>query len=230
VDATHEEWRPVVGDEGSYEVSSHGRVRSLDRTIVFPDGRKRLARGRILKPWAQVRGRYPAVGVGTKDGKKQKRLIHTLVLEAFIGPRPEGFACCHNDGDSENNHLSNLRWDSYSENNHDLVRHGTHWNASKTQCPQGHEYSPENTRIYIHRGWTLRYCRVCEYERRPDHNERRRAQRRASPRKRGPQLQNECSRGHQYTPDNTYTRPDGGGRQCRQCNRINGERRRSLSE
>ena len=33
--------------------------------------------------------------------------------------------CCHNDGDAANNHLDNLRWDTYRANEHDKIRHGT---------------------------------------------------------------------------------------------------------
>jgi hypothetical protein len=101
-----------------------------------------------------------------------------LALEAFVGPRPDGFVGCHNDDDPLNNHISNLRWDTYSGNNRDLVRLGTHHQASKTQCPSGHEYSAQNTRIYIYKGWTYRYCRICQ--RTSSRASKERARRRAS--------------------------------------------------
>jgi hypothetical protein len=46
-------------------------------------------------------------------------------MEAFIGRRPEGMVCCHNDGDPTNNRLDNLRWATFRENEHDKLRHGT---------------------------------------------------------------------------------------------------------
>lgn len=101
-------------------------------------------------------GEYQAVKLNRK-----RFLIHTLVLEAFVGPRPEGAVCCHIDGDPTNNHVTNLRWGSYSDNNHDLVRHGTHFQASKTHCSKGHEYTSENTRIYQGRGYVERVCKLC---------------------------------------------------------------------
>lgn len=42
---TTELWAPIPGFEGSYEVSTCGRVRSLDRVITFRDGRSRFAPG-----------------------------------------------------------------------------------------------------------------------------------------------------------------------------------------
>lgn len=52
--------------------------------------------------------------------------VAVLVLLAFVGPRPKGMECCHNDGDPENNSLDNLRWDTHSSNVYDAIRHGTH--------------------------------------------------------------------------------------------------------
>lgn len=51
--------------------------------------------------------------------------VHKLVLEAFVGPRPEGMEACHSDGNSLNNHASNLRWDTHLNNMADRTKHGT---------------------------------------------------------------------------------------------------------
>lgn len=134
-----EEWRPVVGFEGSYEVSNCGRVRSVTRFEVYQrrdqySGRiisvKRRHAGTVLKPATTADGRRCVV-----LGRGNTKLIHALVLAAFVGPRPEGADTCHNDGDPSNNHISNLRWDSRSANIADSMRHGTiplgqkKWNA-----------------------------------------------------------------------------------------------------
>lgn len=219
MDATQEQWRPVIGHEG-YEVSSQGRVRSIDRVLTFKDGRSRIARGRELKSWPI--GKVGHRGVGLTG--KARALVHVLVLEAFVGPRPEGLVACHGNGIADDNRVENLRWDTYSENNNDLVRHGTHSQASKTHCPAGHEYSPENTREYVHRGWKLRYCRACRLEHRSDVNARRREQRAARGlQKSGAKRQSHCARGHEFTPENTY-HPPKGGRQCAACRAIYQER------
>lgn len=108
-----ERWRPVLGFEGLYEISDHGSLRSLPR---------RNCRGQIRK-WNRTRSGHATIDLW-KDGKTQQRTAHRLVLEAFVGPRPEGLEGCHNDGDPQNNHLSNLRWDTPSSNRTDAVRHG----------------------------------------------------------------------------------------------------------
>jgi hypothetical protein len=51
--------------------------------------------------------------------------VHRLVLEAFVGPRPDGLVCRHLDGNCENNRLDNLEWGTQAENARDRIRHGT---------------------------------------------------------------------------------------------------------
>lgn len=80
------------------------------------------------------------------------------MLTAFVGPRPDGMVTCHNDGNPANNNLSNLRWDTQSNNQLDAVKHGTHPLAAATHCKRGHEWTPENTRRDGH-GW--RRCATC---------------------------------------------------------------------
>lgn len=136
-----ETWRPVAGFDDAYEVSDHGRVRSVDRLIeTRADRRKRafvrLCRGRVLRPAANPHG-YLHVNLH-REKKQHTRDVHVLVLRAFVGLPPEGAQGCHNDGNPDNNHLSNLRWDSSSENHLDKVRHGTHHSAARKACPRGH--------------------------------------------------------------------------------------------
>ena len=119
-------WKPVLGYEGFYEVSSIGRVRSLDRWVERPPQGTRLVRGRVLKQTVQV-GRdfgYPYIKVCVNGVSKTKR-VHTLVCEAFHGPRPAGMQVCHNDGTRTNNTVGNLRWGTPSENQLDRIDHGT---------------------------------------------------------------------------------------------------------
>lgn len=60
-----------------------------------------------------------------REGKVQQHKLHHLVLEAFVGPRPDGLEGCHGDGDFTNNSLDNLRWDTPLANADDKRRHGT---------------------------------------------------------------------------------------------------------
>lgn len=58
-------------------------------------------------------------------GDKQfTRLVHRVVLESIVGPCPDGFEACHNDGNKENNRADNLRWDTRKANHVDLNKHG----------------------------------------------------------------------------------------------------------
>jgi hypothetical protein len=59
------------------------------------------------------------------DGKAKSMLVHHLVAEAFIGPRPEGMYCAHNNGIKTDNRIENLRWATPKENSHDRYAHGT---------------------------------------------------------------------------------------------------------
>lgn len=119
---------------------------------------------RPLKPWFGKTDGYARVSISI-DGVKKHRLVHHLMLETFVGPRPEGMLGLHRDGDRRNNAIGNLYWGSYTDNQNDSVVHGTHPQASKTHCPQGHEYTLENTRIYERKnGWTERLCRACQCE------------------------------------------------------------------
>ena len=155
-----EKWLPIAGYEGLYEISDLGRVRSLPRTVPYGGSRAGVSRrhpGGILTTFGKL---YPVVKLA-KDGRKVCFNVHQLVLEAFVGPRPGGMVCCHGPGGDRDNRLSNLRWDTVTENNRDVVRHGNHFNKNKTHCPSGHEYTPENTYSPPSRPGQ-RYCRACQ--------------------------------------------------------------------
>lgn len=98
-----------------YWVTSHGRVFSTKQLFQ--------ANARELKQTPSPSG-YPMVTLFS-DGKRMQRTVHSLVLECFVGPRPEGMDACHYDGTRDNNRLDNLRWDTREGNLQDMVRHGT---------------------------------------------------------------------------------------------------------
>lgn len=105
-----EQWMPIKGYEGLYEVSNLGRVRSFDRI----DKIGRLHKGRILKD-AKDGGGYPFVGL-FKDGVCSKRKVHHLVAEAFLGERPNGYEVNHKDENKTNNCCNNLEYVTRKEN------------------------------------------------------------------------------------------------------------------
>jgi NUMOD4 motif-containing protein/HNH endonuclease len=154
-----ERWLPVVGYEGFYEVSDQGRVRSVDRLVPHDAaGNLRRRRGCILQPATDSRGRK-RVHL-RRDGVGTRLLVHHLVLTAFVGPRPPGLKGCHDDGNTATNWLSNLRWDTQSENMLDKGRHGTDPQRNKTQCPRRHLLTMPNLVRWLYRKGH-RYCLAC---------------------------------------------------------------------
>jgi hypothetical protein len=119
-----EQWRPVPGWEDLYEVSTLGRARSLQRTVVNSLGVKTTFKPLIRKTAPNCHG-YPFFSVNAKGRPRSNILVHRAALEAFIGPCPSGCECAHWDGDRANGRLSNLRWATHDENYDDRVRHGT---------------------------------------------------------------------------------------------------------
>lgn len=153
---TGEVWRAAPRFEGLYLVSNFGRVRSVERTVIRSNGRPHKVASKLRKPQAVARG-HLKVMLSNLDGTLSGVYIHRLVLEAFVEPRPEGKIALHRDGDPTHNHVSNLYWGTYSDNALDSVRHRTHFQANKTHCPQGHEYTAENTYTWENE----RHCRKC---------------------------------------------------------------------
>jgi hypothetical protein len=119
---TPERWRPVPGFEGFYDVSDHGRMRSVDRNI--PRGGSFMRRrGREMRQRIDQKG-YARVYL-SKGGVGRRHRVHRLVLAAFIGPCPDGHEAAHQNGVRADNRLENLRWSTPAENAADRDRHGS---------------------------------------------------------------------------------------------------------
>lgn len=115
-----EEWRPVVGYEGRYSVSSLGRVKSLERQVRVGHGATRTVRERILRPGPKASGHLSvALGKGASND------VHVLVAAAFLGPRPAGHDVRHLDDDPTNNRRENLAYGTRRDNIQDAVRNGS---------------------------------------------------------------------------------------------------------
>jgi hypothetical protein len=74
-----EVWFPVAGWEGSYEVSSRLRVKSLERTIIRVNGWPNKVRERILRP---ILANGVQTVILTRHGKPHHRTILSLLREA----------------------------------------------------------------------------------------------------------------------------------------------------
>jgi hypothetical protein len=113
-----ERWVPIHGYEGRYEVSDHGRVKSVARyrrgksgaMVPMPERimrlhtKKRKANGRTL-PYQEVRLRDGS----SREIKGRAFLVHRLVAQAFVGELFEGCHVDHIDGGHDNNRHTNLR-------------------------------------------------------------------------------------------------------------------------
>ncbi len=97
-----EKWKPVLGAEGFYEVSSFGRVKSLH-------SRGRPTKTDFVTLTKNKKG-YCRACLSIK-GKTRTRVVQRLVLEAFVGLAPSSLhECNHKDGVKSNNHVNNLEW------------------------------------------------------------------------------------------------------------------------
>lgn len=102
-----EEWRPILGYEGLYSVSSLGRVWREPNTYGCRNGRFR-------KPQWTTAG-YFFLWL-SKDNQVKSWHIHDLVTLAFFGPKPDGLCVNHKDGVPTNNRVGNLEYVTYREN------------------------------------------------------------------------------------------------------------------
>lgn len=154
-DGSAEEWCPVPGFEGLYEITRSGRVRSLDRWTRNRRG-SFIRKGIELKPY--LSHGYPVVAL-TRAGKSRGSRLHVLLCETFLGPRPSKDHIVRHLNDVRDDYrLENIAWGTQSENRYDSVRNGRHPMAIKTHCKYGHEYTPENTQLLDGK---RRRCRAC---------------------------------------------------------------------
>jgi hypothetical protein len=111
VDYDSEVWRDIEGQEGKYQISSYGNVRSLNRITVYGDnkGEYHTIQGKDLNPTKS--GSYLTIGIGGKTIS-----VHTLVAKTFCKGYKDGLVCNHKDGNKFNNYYKNLEWVTQTQN------------------------------------------------------------------------------------------------------------------
>ena len=118
---TQEEWRPIPGYDGLYEVSNCGRVRSYRHN--------RWGRSETPKIICGDNGHY--LGVTLCKNGQNRQYIHKLVAEVFI-PNPNHLSeVNHIDGDKRNNRVENLEWCSHKENMQHAADHALFKNRQR---------------------------------------------------------------------------------------------------
>ncbi len=121
------EWRDIAGYDGEYQVDESGNVHR--KTLTY---RNRYNEKVTHKTIASG---YRAVWLGGRGGKNH--YVHRLMAFAFIGSPPgDGYQVAHWDGDKTNNHVSNLRWATSSENNRDQRRLDAHPKLTQKQVDE----------------------------------------------------------------------------------------------
>lgn len=106
-----EEWRPVKGYEGLYEVSNMGRVKSLH-----------TSQGIILKQCMNTKG-YMGIDL-YKNGTRNMKMVHRLVATAFIRNPNNYEVVNHKNGNKKNNTVDNLEWCTSSYNTKHAYHNG----------------------------------------------------------------------------------------------------------
>lgn len=110
-------WKDIEGYEGLYQVSTDGRVRSIDRYIKYKNGKIRFIKGNLIK--CKLNNRDYLIISLSKNSKQKTYLIHRLVAEAFI-PNPNNKPCVDHIiplSQGGTNEVTNLRWVTHKENN-----------------------------------------------------------------------------------------------------------------
>lgn len=108
-------WKDIKDYEGSYQCSSFGRVRSLDRYIEERSGKKQFRKGQIIKARLNKNG-YLQLALN-KNSKRKMKYVHILIAETFLENHEKLETVNHKDGNKLNNNVDNLEWSSYSDNN-----------------------------------------------------------------------------------------------------------------
>lgn len=148
-----EQWLPIPGYEGLYEVSNQGRVRSLDRSVPRISRRGNMGvrwyRGKMKTIYADKDG-YPTVSL-CKGSRQLALRVSRLVLLTFVGPPFTGAEACHKNHVRSDNRPENLHWGTRQENEDEKTTSG------RRPMTTVNKVTPESAtlaRILYAKGWS----------------------------------------------------------------------------
>lgn len=107
-------WKDIEGYEGLYQVSNHGKVKSLARKIIWDKG-SREVKDKLLSNKTKNTSGYLQVSL-SKDGKSKIVTIHRLVAKHFLKDFNKNLTINHKDGNKLNNNIENLECISNVDN------------------------------------------------------------------------------------------------------------------
>ena len=152
---------------------------------------------------------YGYIQVGTKKQPQLKR-AHRLSYELFVGDIPDGMLVRHKCDNPLCVNPDHLELGTHQDNMSDMAERDR---RKKAHCKRGHELNDENSYVNA-RGH--KYCKVCKREAQNARHKEKRGDKFGKPEYKA---RTHCKYGHEYTEDNTYTRPDG-YKECIICRKL----------
>jgi len=118
------------------------------RVIIDYGQKKEMKRGLSNKGYVNVALRL--------NHKCKSRRVHSLLLDAFVGPRPKQMVARHLDGNKLNNKLSNLKYGTRKENGQDMIKHGTSPRGERGGNSKLNNSNVKGILRCLAKGWALR--------------------------------------------------------------------------